>query len=459
MAGSRIDRDEFRQRVDRSVLVLYATVVETLGWATAALLDQDVELADRLIADDHKVDESCNELIGFIKDRLGVSNVDPDELEDLIAVMQMVPELERSADLAEHIAQRARQGLGTSLSPRVRGLIQSMCDAGVRMWQLSSRAYAERSRDLTFDISESDDELDSLSASLLREGAAGGVDPAVAAELALIARFYERLGDHAVNLARRSAAMGAPRRMSALGALRRRGRAPVSDVPRPGGEPESRPSGARSWLRGLSRFHVLPTDSEFFELFQAAASNGRQCGEAVLKMVSAVSSVSGLDDHYQEIRALERRGDQLTMDTLRRLDATFVTPYDREDIHALVEALDDVLDDMFAAAELMHLVKVDSCLPEVQQQAENLATMGAELEGLIRCLRTKEGARHRLERIEQLEREGDAIHRRSLVRLFGGEYEALEVLKWKDIVEALEHAMNQIEDVSDVVESILVKES
>ena len=207
MASASGDWDEFRVRADRGVLVLFATVIESIGWATAALLDQDLELANRVIADDQKVDDSCRDLTELIKDRLSASPAHPDELEDLIAILQMVPELERSADLAEHIAQRTRQDLGGSISPRSRGLIQSMCDAGVRMWQLSSRAYAERSRDLSFEISEADDEIDNLSAFLLAEGATGGVNPKVAAELALIARFYERIGDHAVNLARRSASM------------------------------------------------------------------------------------------------------------------------------------------------------------------------------------------------------------------------------------------------------------
>ena len=446
MAKSGVDGEEFRRRVDRAMLVLYASVVESLGWATVALLDQDVELAEKVIADDRTVDERASELTGLIKDRLSEATVEPDELEDLIAILQMVPELERSADLAEHIAQRGRQGLGGHISPRSRGLIQSMCDAGIRMWQLSSRAYAERSRDLGFEINEADDELDNLSADLLREGAAGGVEPAVAAEIALIARFYERLGDHAVNLARRSAAMVAPRRMSPLRALRRR---------RDGGS-EGEGRDHRSLWGRLRRMRIVPTDSAFFDLFQGLAANARMCSTSLVEMVS---NCADMDEYYQEVRNLERQGDQMTVEILRRLDATFVTPFDREDIHALAEALDDVVDDIFAAAALIHLVSVDSALPEVKQQAENLAAMGGELDGLIGCLPSKSGVRHRLERIEELEREGDAIHRRSMSRLFSGEYEALEVLKWKDIVQALEDAMNRIEDASDVVESILVKES
>ena len=117
------------------------------------------------------------------------------------------------------------------------------------------------------------------------------------------------------------------------------------------------------------------------------------------------------------------------------------------------------MDDIFSAAELLHLIPVEQPLPEVSELGELLAIMAGELDGLIGCLKSREGARHRLERIEALEREGDALHRRGMARLFSGEYEALEVLKWKDILQALENSINQIEDVSDVVESILVKNS
>ena len=196
---------DFRRQAEQAVLVLYASVTESLGWSTVALLDQDVELAHRVIDDDRKVDEQCTRLTGMVKERLLSGPVERAELEDLITIIQMVPELERSADLAEHIAQRARDGLGGSITPRSRGIIQAMCDCGTRMWQLSSRAYTERSQELSFEINEVDDELDNLSVSLVQEG--NNAAPAVASELALIARFYERIGDHAVNLARRSASV------------------------------------------------------------------------------------------------------------------------------------------------------------------------------------------------------------------------------------------------------------
>ncbi len=215
MSSAAVDRDEFRRRVDDAVLVLFALVAEGLGWATTALLDQDVERAGQVIADDHGIDMRCEELTALVKERLaGGAAFDPDELESLIAVLQIVPELERSADLAEHIAQRALRGVGGIVSPRGRGLIQSMGDVGVRMWRTAATAYRQRSRDASFQLAEADDELDVLATSLVNEGVAEGADPQLAADLALVARFYERLGDHAVNLARRVDEMAAPRRLT-----------------------------------------------------------------------------------------------------------------------------------------------------------------------------------------------------------------------------------------------------
>jgi uncharacterized protein len=147
------------------------------------------------------------------------------------------------------------------------------------------------------------------------------------------------------------------------------------------------------------------------------------------------------------------------VDVLRLLDASFVPPFDRQDVHALAEELDDVVDDMFSVASLIQVVHVESPLPEFLDLTELLVTMADEMVALVECLRSKEGARFRLERIEQLEHQGDAVFRRALARLFGGDYEAVEILKWKDIVQATEDALNAIENVSDVVESILVKDS
>ena len=442
-----VEHRDFRRGVDDAIALLFGLVTESLGWATLALLDQDPDRANQVIAGDDQIDKRCDELSALVKERLSTTTLDPDELEELVAILQLVPELERSADLAEHIARRTLGGLGGRITPRSRGLIQSMNDAAVRMWQRAGAGYEERSRDVAFDLTEADEELDQLAAELLREGVGDGADAAIAVELALIARFYERSGDHAVNIARRIDSMVGPRRAAHRPSRRRAQQTGAAG------------DGGRRWrkrLSGLARLRLVPRDEGFFELFEASANNARDCAEELQKLIA---SFSDLQDHYDRVKAFERRGDQITIDLLRRLDSSFVTPYDREDIHALAEELDDVVDDMFAVAELIQLVKVNQPLPELNELADVLVAMSDDMAVLIGSLRSREGVRHRLERIEHLERQGDVIYRRIMARLFGGEYEALEVLKWKDIVQALENSLNTIEDVSDVVESILVKSS
>ena len=193
--------------------------------------------------------------------------------------------------------------------------------------------------------------------------------------------------------------MAAPRRLSA----RRKGKRPsVSRADGGGGR-------LRRLVSKLGHLRLVPSDEGFFDLFQAAATNARDCAEALHKLIV---SLDDLDVNYESIKGFERRGDQTTAEILHRLDASFVTPYDREDIHALAEELDDVVDDMFAAAELIHLVRVTQPLPEVAELADVLVTMADEMVALIGCLRSGDRARYRLQRIESLERQGDvgALH-------------------------------------------------
>jgi phosphate transport system protein len=125
------------------------------------------------------------------------------DLRFLLCVLRMVPELERSGDLAEHIAQRAARGLASELTPRIRGIVQQMGRVGADMWRTAADAYVERDPDAADSLRERDDELDDLLVSMTAELASGSVSIPVAIEMALVGRFYERLGDHAVNLCER----------------------------------------------------------------------------------------------------------------------------------------------------------------------------------------------------------------------------------------------------------------
>ena len=211
-------------------------------------------------------------------------------------MLQIIPELERSADLAEHIAQRTIGHVGGLITPRSRGLIQSMSDIAVDMWKVAGTAYRQRSRDAGFRLSDADNELDDLATSLVNEGVAEGTEPQVAVDLALIARYYERLGDHAVNLARRVDTMAAPRRLAAPAVLDRR----KDDVP---ATPDPKRRGLRRFLHPIGNFRLAPTDDGFFDLFRAAGNNARECAIAVNKLVTSSDLI---DEHFEEVRGFER---------------------------------------------------------------------------------------------------------------------------------------------------------
>lgn len=179
--------------------------------------------------------------------------------------------------------------------------------------------------------------------------------------------------------------------------------------------------------------------------------------ECARRLCDMVNDFEDLNAKHNLVVDCERRGDQLTDEILQRLDSTFVTPFDREDIHALAEELDDVVDDMLAVSDLLRLVSVETILPELVEQADLLVQMGDQTVGLMGRLQSMRGTGPFLKAIGQLETDGDAVYHRSLARLFSGQYEALEVLKWKDIVQAMEGALNTVEDISDVVESIVLK--
>jgi predicted phosphate transport protein (TIGR00153 family) len=201
------------------------------------------------------------------------------------------------------------------------------------------------------------------------------------------------------------------------------------------------------------RFKLVPTDDTFFDLFSESAANA---ADASRRLQSLVTDFSDVDAKHAAVMTCEQRGDELTTRILRRLDSSFVTPFDREDIHALAEELDDVVDDVLAVSDLMQLVSVESVLPEMVEMADILVKMTDQMVGLLGRLKSMKDVQPYLTAIDKLESEGDSVYRRTLARLFA-EYDAMTVLKWKDIIQAMEAALNTVEDVSNVVESIVLK--
>ncbi|MBO9521848.1 MAG: DUF47 family protein [Nocardioidaceae bacterium] len=161
----------------------------------------------------------------------------------------------------------------------------------------------------------------------------------------------------------------------------------------------------------------------------------------------------------RRMRDAEHQADETTHEIVRRVNSTFVTPFDREDIYALASGLDDVMDFMEEAVDLALLYEVDTLPSELADQVEVIQRC-AELtaESMPKLQSMKDLEEYWIE-INRLENSGDKSYRRILAKLFSGQYEALEVLKLKDIVDSLEHAIDAFEKVANIIEQIHVKES
>jgi uncharacterized protein len=200
------------------------------------------------------------------------------------------------------------------------------------------------------------------------------------------------------------------------------------------------------------RFRLLPTDDKFFDLFNEASANVATCTGYLREVVAGT-------DKLESIIACEQRGDEITRSILQRLSTSFVTPFDREDIHALAEELDDVVDDVLDVVHKLRLgADVDlSEVPELKDQANLLVSTADEVVELMSRLESMKGIGPHLDSIDRLESEGDAVFRRALGRLLSGQLEPIVVIKLKDVVEAMEAALNTLEDISNLVESIVLK--
>ena len=189
--------------IDAKVIRLFALVTESVAAATDALLADDVEAARELSRRDSLVDQLEVDLEQVAERELLMQTPMAGDMRYLVSVLRVVPELERSGDLAEHIAQRAAAGLAGRLTPTVRGRLEQMGGIAVDLWRRAADAWAERDSGAAAQLEIADDHLDDLHDQLVSELAQADIALADAMQTTLVARFYERLGDHAVHIAER----------------------------------------------------------------------------------------------------------------------------------------------------------------------------------------------------------------------------------------------------------------
>jgi uncharacterized protein len=199
-----------------------------------------------------------------------------------------------------------------------------------------------------------------------------------------------------------------------------------------------------------------PVDSSFYDLFSESAQHLVIGAELLAEMLG---DDGDREDIARRMRDAEHAADETTHSIVRRVNSTFVTPFDREDIYNLASGLDDVMDMMDEVVDLVLLYEVSELPAELSTQVEVIQRC-AEItsEAMPRLRSMKELDEYWIE-VNRLENAGDKNYRRTLAKLFSGDFEALEVLKLKDIVESLEGAIDAFEKVANTVEQIAVKES
>ncbi len=204
------------------------------------------------------------------------------------------------------------------------------------------------------------------------------------------------------------------------------------------------------------RLRLRPVDTTFYDLFTQAARHLVGGAELLAEMLADGTDKS---DVAARMRAAEHEADETTHELIRRVNSTFVTPFDREDIYALASGLDDVMDMMDEVVDLILLYEVQEIPAELSQQVEVLQRCAELTADAMPRLQAMQSLEEYWIEINRLENTGDKNHRRMLAQLFSGEYKTIEVLKLKDVVESLEGAIDAFEKVANIVEQIAVKES
>jgi len=199
-----------------------------------------------------------------------------------------------------------------------------------------------------------------------------------------------------------------------------------------------------------------PVDATFYDLFTQLAQRLVQGSEL---LNSVFTEGADRESVAERMREEEHLADEATHDIIRRVNKTFVTPFDREDIYSLASALDDVMDFMEEAVDLVLLYEIDNLPAELAEQVSVIQRCAEVTADSMPRLQSMKNLDEFWIEINRLENAGDKTYRRILAKLFNGETEALEVMKLKDVVDSLEAAIDAFESVANVVEQIAVKES
>jgi hypothetical protein len=203
-------------------------------------------------------------------------------------------------------------------------------------------------------------------------------------------------------------------------------------------------------------FSLLPRDEKYFDRFNELAQRIHEAAGALNQFFSEEAPVAVVSEH---VKRLEHECDQISHEILRRIDLTFITPLDRDDIHRLAVRLDDVIDLIDGTVRRLSLFKVTQPTPPSQRMADIVLRITAELVLGVGALSARKGVIEHCIAIKKLENEGDAAYHDAVASLFTDQIPVIDVIKWKDIYENLERAVDACEAVAHILESAVWKSS
>jgi uncharacterized protein len=205
----------------------------------------------------------------------------------------------------------------------------------------------------------------------------------------------------------------------------------------------------------VPRLSLVPQKREFFDLFNRAAANTVSIAQVLIDLLEQFPERA--EERLRDIKELEHEGDRLTHEVVDLLNRTFVTPFDRDDMYRLSAALDDVCDYVDDAAEKIGGYGIRDVRPQAIEQARVIHRSATKLSDAVARLEGFKDSRRQLIELRELEDEGDRIVRSAISELFTGGTDAITLVRWKDIHEQLEEAVDACENAADVLEAILVK--
>ena len=207
----------------------------------------------------------------------------------------------------------------------------------------------------------------------------------------------------------------------------------------------------------MAKFLITPRDTKFYDLFEESTANLVIAAE---KLVDLFDNYEDVEAKAKQLKALEHQGDMITHEIIQRVNSTFVTPIDREDIALLAHTLDSVMDFIEAAGRTAFLYRVAQPTERARQLASIVARMTYALNDVLPCLRHRNQFKRILEQcveINSLENEADDVHHAAMAELFDSGKDASEIIKWRELYQHMEDATDQGEDVANILEGIVLK--